>query len=248
MNPIEIKQMNPIEIRLEKMMLRIWKNAAGEKHRLDGPAVEVIYDDGSYTNEYWINGQAPMNAVHFEYSNGVTFWTIGPYPYHKLIAGWDVDKIQKTQDWQVIVNAHNNFELFLTADVKRETIIFQTGNFKKIEVPKKWFVPSDKGTRPNFDDVEIIDYGHAVRLGDYEASVSAILDEILTTVQKMDKLIKFIDYKLGSIPHFPDRVENMSERELAIVDTVSFAVALAETSKRVLEDIKEEVINAERRD
>ena len=238
--------MNPIEFKLKSMTLRIWKNAAGEKHRLDGPAVEVIYDDGSYTNEYWINGQAPMNAVHFEYSNGVTFWTIGSS--YKLVTGWDVEKIKRTIDWEEIVTAPNAFALFLTAEVKQDKILLTTGAFEKIEVPKKWFTPSGDGTAPDFTDVEVVDYGHGVRFGKYEAATDAIFDEILTPVQKMDKLIKFIDYKLGNIPYFPDRVENMSERELAIVNAVSVAVALAETSKRAIEDIKQEVINAQRRD
>ena len=40
------------------------------------------------------------------------------------------------------------------------------------------FQPSGKGTHPDFTRLSLADYGHTVRLGDYEASSDAILYEI----------------------------------------------------------------------
>lgn len=44
-----------------------------------------------------------------------------------------------------------------------------------VKVKKSWFEPSGTGTRPDFNDIEIIDHGGTIRLGEYEASVDKLL-------------------------------------------------------------------------
>jgi len=78
-----------------------------------------------------------------------------------------------------VLAANNAGELLIggVVDPGSETITFWRGNLEPLTVPFSAFQPSGTGTRPNFDDFEIIDTGQTVRLGDYEAAVDAILYE-----------------------------------------------------------------------
>ncbi len=78
------------------------------------------------------------------------------------------------------VLAHKNpAKFFIGVSVNSETneLVFLTGDNRQIVAPFSLFKTSGDGTKPDFSDVAIIDYGQGVRLGVYEASVEAILDE-----------------------------------------------------------------------
>lgn len=55
-------------------------------------------------------------------------------------------------------------------------IVLFKGNGVPINARFEMFVPSN--IEPEFDSLEIIDYGHAIKLGAYEASTHSILIEL----------------------------------------------------------------------
>jgi hypothetical protein len=71
-------------------------------------------------------------------------------------------------------------DLFIAgvADAKSETLALTRGNLRTITAPFSMFEPSGTGVRPDFRRLSLTDYGHTVRLGEYEASSDAILYEI----------------------------------------------------------------------
>jgi len=63
------------------------------------------------------------------------------------------------------------------ADPQSQTLALTRGNMKTITVPWSMFEPSGTGVQPDFGRLSLTDYGHTVRLGDYEAAADAILYE-----------------------------------------------------------------------
>ena len=51
------------------------------------------------------------------------------------------------------------------------------GDFSSLIVKMDSLLPSGAGVAPHFDDVEIIDFGNAIRFGEYEASMRGLLYE-----------------------------------------------------------------------
>jgi hypothetical protein len=62
-------------------------------------------------------------------------------------------------------------------DAETETVCLLRGNLEPLIVPATAFKASPLGIRPNFMDMRVIDYGQTLQLGDYEASVDALLYE-----------------------------------------------------------------------
>ena len=60
--------------------------------------------------------------------------------------------------------------------VKREILLLR-GNLTTLPVPFEAFPPSGTGLKPDFVALSVTDYGQTLRLGEYEASVDAILFE-----------------------------------------------------------------------
>lgn len=79
-----------------------------------------------------------------------------------------------------IFKSKNKDKLAIGCEVykNRKCIIITLGNFKKLKVPFSEFKPSGTGECPNFEDVEIIDYGQTLRLGVYESTIDCLLDFI----------------------------------------------------------------------
>lgn len=63
------------------------------------------------------------------------------------------------------------------ADMESQTLALTRGNLKTVTVPFAMFQPSATGIEPDFSRLTLDDYGHTVRLGEYEASSDAILYE-----------------------------------------------------------------------
>jgi hypothetical protein len=76
-------------------------------------------------------------------------------------------------------------DLFIGGSVDRasETLTLARGNLEVIVVPLSLFRPSGK-TTPNPDVFSIEDYGHTIRLGEYEAAADAILYELDSRFRK----------------------------------------------------------------
>jgi hypothetical protein len=70
-------------------------------------------------------------------------------------------------------------DLFIGGSVDRvsETLALARGNLETIVVPLPMFRSSGKAT-PDPSDFAVEDYGHTVRLGEYEAAADAILYEV----------------------------------------------------------------------
>jgi lambda repressor-like predicted transcriptional regulator len=62
--------------------------------------------------------------------------------------------------------------------MESETLALTRGNLRTMTAPFSIFQPSGKGVQPDFTRLGLADYGHTVRLGDYEASSDAILYEV----------------------------------------------------------------------
>lgn len=73
----------------------------------------------------------------------------------------------------------NRHTLFIggVAFLEAKTLMLIRGDFRKIEVPFSDFKASGDGIDPDFSRLSVIDYGHTVALGDYQAATDAILDE-----------------------------------------------------------------------
>jgi len=79
-----------------------------------------------------------------------------------------VEALESSDPWRLLVIGR---VLMLSRQV-----ILVTAGLERICVPFAWFEHSGT-TSPNFDQLEIIDSGQTVKLGEYEASSDAILEE-----------------------------------------------------------------------
>jgi len=59
-----------------------------------------------------------------------------------------------------------------------KALVLVRGNLQSLIVPFSWFTPRPNGPKPDFSDVEIIDSGQTLRLGEYEAGADAVLYEL----------------------------------------------------------------------
>ena len=77
---------------------------------------------------------------------------------------------------EVLVADHRD-DLLLggMADPEAGAVVLIRGNLETLTVPFDWFSAAEHATRADFEDVEVIDSGQTLRLGDYEAATDAIL-------------------------------------------------------------------------
>ena len=101
------------------------------------------------------------------------------------------------------------------------------GSLDRVAVPFDWFERTPGGPAPRFDDLAICDHGLTLRLGSYEAAVSAILYDFDAEYRRREKArrIEFDDSFGGSLRRlrlergltradFPD----VSAREIARIE------------------------------
>ncbi len=96
--------------------------------------------------------------------------------------------------------ANNRAELFIGGVVNAENsyVLLYRGNLEPITVPLTAFRTSGDGIRPNFSDFSVVNFGHSIRFGEYEASTDAILyefDEEYRRIAKKRRVVK--DPSLG---------------------------------------------------
>jgi hypothetical protein len=79
-----------------------------------------------------------------------------------------------------VLSSENRTDLAIGAEIdpKLGILILWRGNLTPLVVPLSTFKESGTGVKPDFGDVEVIDFGQTVRLGKYEAAVDVILYEI----------------------------------------------------------------------
>ena len=90
------------------------------------------------------------------------------------------------EELAAVLAANNKADLFMggLVDDDSETITFWRGNLATLTVPFTAFPPSGDGIEPDFAAFAVIDYGHTVRLGDYEAATEALLYEFDPTYRR----------------------------------------------------------------
>jgi hypothetical protein len=78
-----------------------------------------------------------------------------------------------------VLTAPNAENLAIAAgyDEELESVYVIRGNLDRLIIPARHFRPTELGLWPDFDSVRVIDYGNALALGEYEASMDALLYE-----------------------------------------------------------------------
>ena len=78
-----------------------------------------------------------------------------------------------------VLEAPNKADLFIagTIDRKTATMTLWRGNLETLVVPLSTFRRAGDGTAPDFDRFRLIDFGHTIQLGPYEAAGDALLYE-----------------------------------------------------------------------
>jgi DNA-binding XRE family transcriptional regulator len=62
-------------------------------------------------------------------------------------------------------------------DHESKNIILWRGSFEPFPIPFSVFAPNGQGVAPNFAELRVIDYGHTIQLGPYEATTESLLYE-----------------------------------------------------------------------
>ena len=83
--------------------------------------------------------------------------------------------------------AENRSDLLIggTVDSENAVVTLWRGDLRSLAVPFSAFAPSGDGLQPDFKAFSVRDYGHTVRLGEYEAATDAILYEFDAGYRKM---------------------------------------------------------------
>lgn len=89
-------------------------------------------------------------------------------------------KLLPVEELVEVLSSQNRADLFIGAatDPDADLVLLYRGDLQPLVVPLEWFRRRQGGPRPALSDVEIIDYGQGVRLGQYEAASDAILYEL----------------------------------------------------------------------
>jgi hypothetical protein len=89
------------------------------------------------------------------------------------------DSFLPTEELGEVLTADNCADLFMggTVDNDSEVVALVRGDLSKLVVPMAIFRPSGNGTKPDFEHFSVIDHGHTLKFGVYEASADAVLYE-----------------------------------------------------------------------
>jgi hypothetical protein len=98
--------------------------------------------------------------------------------FSKVLAQYEGMKRLPDDQLLEVLAAPNADELFIAGAVDREldALVLYRGNLERLVAPLSSFTPVP-GATPDFERLEIGEYGHSIRLGGYEAATDAILYE-----------------------------------------------------------------------
>jgi hypothetical protein len=99
--------------------------------------------------------------------------------FRVVVAPGGGTKLLPAEDLAEVLAAEDPEDYFVGGVVDREdhALVLYRGNFERLVLPLSWFHAQHRGTKPDFDDFEVVDGGQTVRLGRYEAATDAILYE-----------------------------------------------------------------------
>lgn len=83
-----------------------------------------------------------------------------------MIEIWNSDKPETARNWYVL-GADGNANLDLL-----RVMLWHDNKLHYTEIPFEEFKPTN--VSPDFDDLEVIDCGHGLRMGEYEAAADAL--------------------------------------------------------------------------
>lgn len=99
--------------------------------------------------------------------------------FRVVVAPGDGVRLLPTEEIAEVL-AHKHPEDFFiggVADAEDKALVLYRGSLERVVVPFLWFRTAPGGSKPKFDEFEVIDNGQTVRLGKYEAATDAILYE-----------------------------------------------------------------------
>lgn len=73
--------------------------------------------------------------------------------------------------------APENYAIHIDLGLQEQSMNIIRGDFSRLSVPFSIFEPTANGIAPDFTDIEIIDHGQTIRLGEYEACFDAVLED-----------------------------------------------------------------------
>lgn len=120
---------------------------------------------------------------------------LGPSMHHlnatfsRVVSPGDGLKLLPIEEIAEIFASPDCEDSFIGGAVDREngSVILYRGDLEPITVPLSWFEPGPNSPQPDPDDLEVIDFGQTVRLGDFEAGTDAILYEFDPLFRRRDK-------------------------------------------------------------
>jgi len=108
--------------------------------------------------------------------------TCGPGLFRRIVGDSPAYRwLPKEELTEVLLDpAADRGELFIAAaaDPVTRTLSLVRGDCQQLVVPFALFPPSGDGTKPDFSQPQVTDYGRTVALGAYEASAESILYEM----------------------------------------------------------------------
>ncbi len=111
-----------------------------------------------------------------------------------------------------------------TVDKKSETVTLWRGNFDSISVPFTAFPSTANGIHPKFDKFAVIDYGDALRFGDYESATEAVLYEYAPDFRQRLKQNRFAEEQsLGASIRRLRKQRRLTRSEFGSVDPKTLA-------------------------
>lgn len=87
-------------------------------------------------------------------------------------------RLLPTSELVEVLGSENRTDLLIGATLASDTTaIVYRGNLEPLVVPLSWFRSRHEGPRPDSSKLQVTDFGHTLKLGEYEAATDAILYE-----------------------------------------------------------------------
>ena len=113
--------------------------------------------------------------------------------FSQVVLGADGATLLAPSELTEILASPNSEDYFIggTVNLNIRSIIFYRGNLESLVVPLAWFKAGPNSPQPDPEDFEIIDFGHTVRLGQFEAATEAILYEFDPDFRRRERKRRF---------------------------------------------------------